>query len=268
MRFSLATGSALLCMSMIALISPAQAQTQRFEVSPMVTITRMRNSQAKGAITITNSGKEPLRVRVYAEDFTYDRQGFVSTTSHPQSAISYLQFAPRELVVPPGVTRNVRIGATLPSSLPDGEYRAVIFLEDLKEQKILTGANNRSVNVKVRIASVFYFNKGVINSEPKVNGAIWDPSKREIKMLVANTGKTTAYPDIEWRLERDGKVVAKDQISGFLLQSGVERELSLDLGGKPLTPGNYSIVGNIIDSNIDTGSNRRLIPFNIKVTVP
>jgi hypothetical protein len=241
----------------------APSQRSSFSISPMVNILDLRNGQAKGVININNKGQSPLRLRIYTENFTYERsQGYVTTDNHPQSAINYLQFSPRELVVPPGVTRNVRVGTSLPSNLPDGEYRAAIFVEDLKEQDVSTSSDGQRISLQTRVASVFYFNKGLTTSDLTMAAATWLSPNKELLMLLSNKGKKTSYPVINWRLEKDGKVAAQDRILGILLQSQTEREFPLKLSSAKLASGNYAFVGEIQETD------RKPIPFNIKVAVP
>jgi P pilus assembly chaperone PapD len=239
------------------------AWAQQFTVSPMVTISEAKSGQAKGSIYVTNKGKEPLRVRVYAENFTYDpKKGFVSISNHDRSAVPYLQFSPRELQIPPGVTRNVRVVTLLPPSLPSNEYRAVVFIEDLKEREVKSN-NQNAVVIKARVASVFYISKGTSGAEVQSTTAVWDNSAKKLSILLVNKGKRTAFPDVNWRIEKDGKEIAKDQTKGILVQSENEREIALQIKGKPVSlgAGNYSLVGDIVS----TGQNT---PFNIKVMIP
>ena len=246
----------------IGTIVPARAE--QYNVAPMVTIATAKSGQAKGSINVTNSGKEPLRMRIYAEDFTYDRkQGFTSTGNHAKSAVPYLQFSPRELVIPPGVTRNVRVGTTLLPSLPDGEYRAVLFVEDLKEQDVKANSGN-AVIIKTRVASVFYVSKGATSADLQVNTVVWDNTAKKLNIVLSNKGKKTDYPNINWQINKDGKQIAKDRILGVLVQSENEREVALQVGDKNLSlpSGNYTLSGEIVtDKNKST-------PFNVKVDIP
>jgi P pilus assembly chaperone PapD len=241
----------------------AQSRKSSFSISPMVNILALRNGQAKGVINVTNQGQDPLRVRVYSENFTYDRsQGYTTTDNHPQSAVNYLQFSPRELVVPPGITRNVRVGTSLPGNLPDGEYRAAIFIEDLKEREISSDSGGQRIAVQTRVASVFYFNKGQTTSELSIASATWRSPNRELLLLLSNKGKKTSYPIISWRLEKDGKVAIQDKILGILLQSQTERELTLKLASAKLSPGNYTFIGELQEDS------QKTVPFNLKVMIP
>ncbi len=246
------------------IINSAPVQAQRFTVSPMVTITEARGGQAKGAITISNQGKEPLRMRVYAEDFTYDRKkGFVTIGKHERSAVPYLQFSPRELVIPPGITRNVRVSTTFLPSLPNLEYRAVIFVEDLKERD-LKQSNGNAVIIKTRVASVFYTSKGAAQSNLQVSTANWDNDTKKLSVLLTNRGTQSGYPDVNWRIEKDGKEIAKGTMRGILVQSENEREILLTSEGKQLnlSSGNYTFSGKIVTG---TGTDSS---FSLKFIVP
>jgi hypothetical protein len=240
----------------------AQPKESNFSISPLVNILNLRNGQAKGVINITNKGQDPLRMRIYSENFTYDRsKGYVASDNHPQSAINYLQFAPRELVIPPGITRNVRVGTTIPGNLPDGEYRASIFAEDLNERNV-TSSQGQQIKIQTRVACLFYFSKGANKSELSMTAATWDSARKDLLMVLSNKGKRTSYPAINWRLEKDGKVVIQDKFSGVLLQSATERELLLQSDSSKLTAGNYTFAGEIKEPS------QKPIPFSLKVLIP
>src|SRR4028118_870105 len=104
-------------------------------ISPLVIEVEAKRGQAQGVINVGNSTNEPFRARVYAEPFTYSRDaGFQTLKKGEQADLTpYLQFSPTELNVPPGVERRIRYIVRLPPSMQEGEYRAVVFTENLKE---------------------------------------------------------------------------------------------------------------------------------------
>jgi hypothetical protein len=241
------------------------AQAQNFTVSPMITLAESKGGQAKSSVIVTNNAREPLRLRVFAEDFTYDRtKGFAIIKSHNRSAVPYLQFSPRELVVPPGVTRNIRVSTILPPSTPNGEYRVVLFLEDLKEKQIQNTGNSNPVVMKAKVASVFYISKGSIRADVQANSAIWDNKAKKLALVLSNKGQRSAYPNVDWKIEKDGKEIAKSVIAGVVLQSESDREVTLQNvnNSLSLSSGVYNLSGEI--SNVD----KQKIPFSLKVTIP
>jgi hypothetical protein len=236
---------------------------QQFTVSPLVTISGSTTGQSKGSINVTNQDRETLRVRIYAEHFTYDRRkGFVSIPSDSRSAVPYLQFSPREMEIPPGVTRNVRVAITLPPSLPNQEYRAVVFIEDLKEREVRT--NRSALSIKARVASVFFLSKGSSTSDLQSNSAVWDTTKKSLSISVENKGRQTAYPEISWRLEKDSKEIASNIVRGVIIQSENLRDIELQSVGQSLqlASGEYKLSGSI------STNGQKPAPFSFRVLIP
>jgi P pilus assembly chaperone PapD len=265
-RFFSITAGCLFFTALQILAASNQAVAGYFSVSPMVTISDTKGSQAKGAINVTNNGTEPVRMRIYAEDFTYERtKGYVTTSKHERSAIPYIQFSPRELTVPPGVTRNVRVGITLPPSAPDGEYRAAIFVDQLSEQEVKTDAPKKNqVVMLARVASVFFIAKGGVKANLQVNSAIWNNQQKNLNIVLTNQGKKSAYPNVFWKISQNGKEINDGSILGVVLQSDTDREVTLRTKDKNLSlpSGNYQLSGEIVNNG------QKPVPFSIGVSIP
>lgn len=239
-------------------------KAQQFTVTPLVTIGDFKAGQAKGSISVTNKGAEPLRMRIYAESFTYDRkQGFTFTPKDDRSAVPYLQFSPREIEVPPGVTRNVRVAITIPPNLPNQEYRAAVFIEDLKEREIRPSSGNTLV-IKARVASVFFFNKGESKASIQLRTVVWDATNKTASILLENQGKQTAYPEVSWSIAKAGREVAKNTIRGVIVQSENSREVTLQSNDQPLSlaKGEYVLSGDIVTKG------QKPAPFSVKFAIP
>ncbi len=253
----------------LQLFSTLPAAAQDFTLSPLVTISTAKSGKSRGSLNVTNHAKEPVRMRIFAESFAYDRKkGYVQTPKDDRSAVPYLNFSPRELTVLPGVTRNVRVAVTLPPSLPNQEYRAAVFIEELKArdvQNINSPASNQKVSVRLRIGAVFFFNKGSDNiANLQARSMIWNPIDKKAALLIENTGKQTARPIVSWQIEKNGQKVTKDNINGVIIQAENSREVVLQTNGKSLdlTRGEYRIVGDIINDG------QKPIAFSLPLIVP
>jgi hypothetical protein len=247
----------------ISAISIAQAQEVSITVSPMVSLNQLQGSQSRASFSVTNKGTIPIRTRIYAQDFDYDKEkGYVKIENHPNSANPYLQFSPKELVIPPGVTRDVRINITIPPSKPDGEYRVAVFTEDLTERKI-TDPNQKFVTIiRPQIASVFFVTKG--NGRPQLNAVNvgWNEKTKLPRLVLKNQGQASAYPSVIWKIEQGGKSLVNSEIQGVVIQAGKERAVDLRLDEKTkLAAGQYKLVG-----NIRSGSQE--VPFALDFNVP
>jgi hypothetical protein len=240
------------------------AQAMSITVSPMATIAQTKGAQARASFSVTNNGEAAIRTRIFTQDFDYDPdKGYVKIKDHPHSAIPYLQFSPQELVIPPGVTREVRLNITIPPSKPDGEYRVAVFTEDLTEREIIDPKTKYIMILKPRIGSIFFISKGKNTSELSAVSANWNVESGKPHLVLKNQGKASAYSNIDWKLKQGNVDIASHQVHGLVLQAGRERgtDLAIPLTTK-IAPGNYTLVGDI-DNN-----DGKIVPFSLNVNVP
>ncbi len=247
-----------------ALGSPALAQ---LSVSPLVIEQSTTQSQAQGVITLYNSGQTPSRLRVYAEPFTYGRNGLEVLTESDQDLTPYLLFSPRELVIEPGQTRRVRLVSRLLPSMGDGEYRAVIFTEPLEAMPSGTDGA-MAVGIIPRIGVTLYVRQGEATPDLAVVSATVRPEDGRIALLVANAGNATARPATDWALAQNGTTLASGSQGETTVIAGGDRNLQIDYAATqdtPLAPGTYTLSGTLIWSFND---NQETLPFSVPVTLP
>jgi P pilus assembly chaperone PapD len=244
--------------------TPIQAQTASMSLSPMVTIQKLNNARSRATFSIVNGGSEPLRIRVYAQDFDYDKEkGYMKISEHPNSAAPYVIFSPKELVIAPGVTRDVRVSISLPPSKKDGEYRVAIFAQDLSERKVINPENKYVTVVRPQIASIFFISKGNITPELSAVNVGWNRETSKPRLVVKNQGQSSAYPEVRWQLKKGATEIVDTKILGVVLQAGRERAFDLNLPPElKLTGGNYTLSG-----EIDT-KDGKIVPFLLNLTVP
>lgn len=233
-------------------------------VSPMVTISPIRGSQARASFSVSNPGTTTFRARIYAEDFDYNRNtGFEKIATHSNSARPYLQFSPTEIVVAPGVSRDVRLNIVIPPSKPDGEYRVAIFTEDLTERRIANPNNRLLTIIRPQIGAIFFIIKG--EAKPKLSAIAteWNTQTSKPRLVFKNQGTGSAYPLVTWQLKRGDTQVAANAIQGVVLQAQRERAIDIKMPeGTQLSPGEYNLTGEIDNKD------GKLVPFSLKLTVP
>ncbi|MBD0344253.1 MAG: P pilus assembly protein, chaperone PapD [Coleofasciculus sp. Co-bin14] len=245
----------------------ADKSVAQVSISPLVIEVEARRGQAQGVINVGNNTNELFRARVYAEPFTYSRdRGFQSLLKGEQSDLTpYLQFSPRELNVPPGVERRIRFIVRLPPNVPPGEYRAVVFTENLKE--ILNESGN-SVGLATRIGVTIYVRQGNLAPSLVVENASWNSQQRQIQMLVSNTGGASVRPSVNWTLKQGETVVKTGKLDPTGIVAKSERNFLLGYPNKDLsgiTPGDYQLSGELIWSE---GDNQRSKGFSVNLTIP
>ncbi|MDD1414949.1 P pilus assembly protein, chaperone PapD [Dolichospermum sp. ST_con] len=237
----------LFCSSLLLGISlwqkPVNAQ---FRLSPMYI--EMQGGQRKnaGSITIENTGSKPSRIRLFTTAFTYNQEGTFQGLSKGDTSdlTPYLQYSPKEMVLPPNTARNVRLVSILPPSLPDGEYRVAIFAETLTE---VSNSDNLKIGIKANIGAAIYVRKGNLSPNLSLESAKFNPQNKELRLLVHNHGTATARPRIDWQLMQGEKEVSQGMIgSSFLPNSQVNLLLNKpDKLKSNLSPGTYQLRGKI-----------------------
>lgn len=242
-------------------------------ISPLVIETAAKQGQAQGNITVTNGDTKSFRARVYTEPFTYDLEtGFKLLDSSPFDLTPYLQFSPRELEVPGTDNRRIRFVARFPPSLPDGEYRTMLFTENLEatfqeEQNSSKGAIFRTAIVP-RIGVAVYVRKGNISHNLTAVNARFDSKSQQLQLLVKNSGKASVITQGEWTIKKENKQIYNGRgIDTTVIAEG-ERYLTVDYSNAAkkiqLEPGEYQLSG-----NLEWGLNQtNKIPFSVKFIVP
>lgn len=244
-------------------IFPEIVQAQ-IKISPLVIEKEARQGTARGVINITNTSNEAFRARVYTSPFTYNQNGFEELKSSSQDLSPYLTFSPRELLIQPGQTRQIRaISRFLPSSAK-GEYRAVIFTEDLEE--IQTKNGQQTIGVTPRMGVTVYVRHGDVTPNLKVESASYNPKTKKIALQVKNSGNATARPKINWNLKNSAGNIANGRENAYTVIAEGHRNLQIDLSKneKEIAAGNYKLAGELTWRE---GDNDKSLPFNVDLNI-
>jgi len=238
----------------------------------MVIETEAKRGQAQGRITVSNPSPEDFRARVYTSPFTYDKEsGFKTLSESPKDLTPYLQFSPRELQVGAARKRNIRFIVRFPPSLPDGEYRTMIFTENLQKGTITETDSQTNVtlqtNIIPRIGVALYVRKGDVSPDLSFPSARVNPKTNQIQLLVNNKGKASAIVAGDWKLKKGKEVVQKGNIANTTVLAEGERYViakSLNKNQSKLAPGKYQLTG-----ELGWGVNKKnRVPFTVDVTIP
>jgi P pilus assembly chaperone PapD len=237
-------------LAILLLAAPAAAQVS-VEVSPL----RIELKAAPGAattqsITVTNSGKDAVRVRSTISDWYLSRDGspqFVEATDKRYSATSWVRVAPPEIVVPAGTEVIVRFTLAVPADASPAGYRTGILFE-FGPPDGPGVAKPREVQVRSRIATLIYANVG----EPRAAVELTDLQPRttpgqpaQIVAVLKNTGMRTVRTRGTLTLyDKAGTAVSQTPVPDVPVLPESEREVAAaainpDKGSLP--PGEYRV---------------------------
>ena len=248
---------ALALTSILAGAVPSAAQVS-VEVSPLrVELQAGPGSSTTQPVTLTNYGKQAVRVRAKMTDWDLTRDGTPqfegSEVGGRFSASAWLRVAPPEMVIEPGVSATVRFNVTLPGTVEPGGYRTGILFE-FEPASTAPAASRKELALRSRIATLIYVNAGAppavselvdVRVRPTGDGldvvaTLKNSGRRTLRtkgtlVLFDATGaiaREAAVPDVPLLPESEREVaVPLPMTSGTQLAPGVYRaEIKLDLG--------------------------------------
>ena len=128
---------------------------------------------ATTSVSVQNLDDDPIRLKAYLQNWSQDEAGNVTLldTPGPNDIAEKVRFNPREFEIPGKSTQIVRLAISLPDNASAGEYRGMLFFEDLKtESQLLKTAKGygASVQIKQRFGISMYVYKGAPTPEPKL----------------------------------------------------------------------------------------------------
>lgn len=231
--------------------APALAQIS-VEVSPLrVELAASPGSTTTQAITLTNAGKDTVRVRATVTDWDLSRDGAPqfegAVVGGPYSATTWVRVAPPEQLIEPGKEATVRFSLSMPAAVAPAGYRTGVLFEFAPG----TGdpvAQARQVLFKSRVATLIYVNVG----EPPVAAELTDLRSRRAGALtqIVATLKNTSQRSVRTKgtlsvYDEAGKVVREVAIPDVPVLPESEREVAIMVtdGEKlaALAPGDYRI---------------------------
>lgn len=149
----------------MALSVPAYASIIVSPTKLEVNVNKIRNNYATCSIEVKGDPEKPMRFKAYAGYFTItdDAVMNMNPVSDIYDASKKIRFVPSEFTVPPGKTQRVRVNIANIKNLPEGESRAVLYVEDVNVKEVEV-ANPLGIGaqliLKTRVAVPIYIDKG------------------------------------------------------------------------------------------------------------
>lgn len=201
-----------------------------------------------GSFNVTGGKDETVRFKVYPIFFEHDSKGnFIELDDKGQknSLIDKIKFYPTEFSCKDGVTQKVRFTITDLKSLPQGESKLMLFLEDVNTKELALkradGSIAGKIVVKTRVGVPIYVDKGNYvkrgNLDYVAMKKVGEDYACEYK--IASTGNSKIRYTGYGYLSQDGALIDKFEIYGTAVGGGktLERIQKIDLSKEKLESG-------------------------------
>jgi P pilus assembly chaperone PapD len=231
-------------------VTPAAAQLS-VEVSPLrVEIQTEAGGARTQAVSLTNTGKDAVRVRATISDWRLSRDGAPQFEAPEEgraySASGWIRLAPPEIVLEPGAQGAVRFSLSVPPGAGAAGYRTGILF-DFSPAAGDPIARAREVTFRSRIATLIYVNVG----QPPAAVELTDlrirttPEQTQIVGTLANTSRRTVRTKGSLVITGAAGVAVREvQVPDVPVLPESEREVvvvALDKAASPLPPGEYRV---------------------------
>jgi P pilus assembly chaperone PapD len=231
---------------------PAYAQVS-VEVSPLrVELQTSSGGNTTQPITITNYGKESIRVRAAVTDWDLSRDGTPQfegvDPGGRHSASEWVRLAPPEQVIEAGRSATVRFSLAVPADVVPAGYRTSLLFQFDPVSADLPG-RTREVMFKSRVATLIYVNIGA----PPMKAELTDleirtnDSNVQIVAVLKNLGRRSVRTKGTLVLhDESGALIREMAVPDVPLLPESEREVAIPLvggegGGAALSPGTYRV---------------------------
>lgn len=145
---------------------PAYASITVSPTKMEINANKVRNNYFTTSVEIKGDAQKAVRFKAYPGYFKISDTGemiMLNSTGDPHDLTGRLRFVPSEFTVPPGKSQKVRVNIANVKSLPDGESRAVLYLEDVNTKE-MNVPNNAGIGaqliLKTRVGVPIYVDKG------------------------------------------------------------------------------------------------------------
>lgn len=195
------------------LLAAAAARASEFSVAPIRV--ELRAGALSETITVTNHADAPLRVGVKVMEWTQDEKGL-----DVYKETGDLVYFPRQMDLPAGATRLVRVGAKAPAGVAERAYR--LFVEE--QPQVAADPGKAQIAVYLRFGVPIFLPPAV----PRQQQEILEPTLEQgtLRLQVKNAGNQ------HFRLLRlmveDGSGFSKE-ITGWYSLAGTTRTYSLEI---------------------------------------
>ena len=237
----------LLALFLVVAVAQTAAAQVSVEVSPLrVELQAGPGSTTTQPVTLTNYGKETVRVRARLTDWDLTRDGtpqFEGADAGRYSATSWVRLAPPEQTIEPGASAIVRFSASLPEGLEPAGYRTGILFEFEPETRTL--APKRELAFKSRIATLIYINSGNTVAAAELVDVRVRPADSGVDVVATlkNSGRRTVRTKGTLQLfDASGSVAREATVPDVPLLPESEREVTVPVAiaaASPLAPGLY-----------------------------
>jgi P pilus assembly chaperone PapD len=218
---------------------------------PKIRLTIAPGAYEAGEIKVENTGKEPVNIRIYVEDWVYlspdGSKTFKPKGTEKLSCSDWVTFYPADIDLAPGAEQAVRFTVSVPKDAVGGHY-SVMFFETGSGDAPMTDAEGNEILVKIlnRLGALFYVEPaGTIQKTASLDGLSVEHNRNDLSVsgIFNNTGNADIAAEGTFNvLDAEGYVYARGSFEEFYTLPQDKAPISAVASSVDLKPGRYDIL--------------------------
>lgn len=227
---------------------------------------KVRSNYATTAIEIKGDATQAMRYKVYPGYFKISNDSKISIVEKSNDIhdlSNKIRFVPSEFTVAPGKSQKLRVNIANIKSLPDGESRALLYVEDVNAKEINV-PNSMGIGaqliLKTRVAIPIYVDKGKFTKRADVESfeVIKQKDGYYTKTKIVSQGNTRVRYNGIVQIAKGRKLIQESNITGKVIpHDGFHVAVEKLKTDKIKEPGDYTV--KLIFYYFDENGNRKNI---------
>ncbi len=248
----ISTALSLIIISSLFLVSVPRAAWAGVRIDkPKIRFTVAPGGHVSDEIKVENTGKEPITVRVYLEDWVYKTQDggkeFMPKGTTPLSCAPWINYFPADIQLAPLGEQMVRFTVSVPQDAKGGHFCVMFFETGGGEAKTIN-PEGAEVTVKVynRLGSLFYIDSdGTVSKVGEIRNM--KASQNLNHFLIGADFFNTGNTDISGKgtfnvFDSEGYVYLRGAFPEFYTLPGDKAALTADVASANFKPGAYDVL--------------------------
>lgn len=226
----------------------AQAAIKVSPANIEIDANKTNKDYVSGSFNVAGGRDETIRFKIYPEFYTYDKNGYfkeLNDKGQQDSLMDKIKFYPQEFTCKNGIDQKIRFTITNLKSLPQGESRIVLFLEDVDTKEVLIKKANGQIGgkivVKTRMGVPIFVNKGHYTKKGTLDAVALkqDNDKLIYEYKVSSIGNSQIKYQGLALLSKGNNLIEKYEIHSATVLGGasIEKNQKFDIPKEKLVSG-------------------------------
>ena len=211
---------------------------------------KTRANYLSTSIDIKGDERQVMRFKVYPGFFKISEKNEMvqlEGQTAPNDLSKKIKYVPSEFTVQPGKSQKLRVNVIGINSLPDGESRCVLYIEDVNPKEVALDTRMQGIGaqliVKTRVGVPIYVDKGKVEKNCEIQNFSIKEEKNGLYLnaKLVNSGNSRIRYNTQVQVLNDKKLVKEIPLKSGTVGDNNYFNIKDKLDTKDIPPGEYTL---------------------------